>query len=447
MIRLTDEEERHVGFLLGTAIDDHGLLKHGAQIKLPRSATEADSGFSDWLSTIRGRYVSFIDSPNVARFDLDPLGALAAVYSLDHPVIASTWSLIKNPSDEYLRAALKDPICTLACQSYPAGLTRTDDVARLLPNFALHTNTWRVQRHWPRPTDFEKTDDPNKELQRASNEIRHIIDSLAEHYDIYLTLTGGLDSRLIAACTSKKALKRTQFVTFKYDDKLGDRIDCHISKLIAKKLGRPQTVINIEPASTQDSIDYLRRIGVSGGAGKASDFMNGAKKLNPQRAFITGFSNTIRSIYGHYGSNQFERVEDSYDAAKLLQRCELEGNARSKRAISEWREGLKDYPIEMIPFLLYNEIRGGCWSSPHQYGITKFAATVIAFSSRPLERACIRLTKKALEDNNPGIIANATEEIIKMNQPKLAEISFNDFNGTRKLVRRLTYNRFWRIGK
>src|SRR5690606_1439615 len=78
-----------------------------------------------------------------------PMGTLGAVYCRERAVIASTWSLIKHPTDTELTAALKGYPCDRPCQAYPAGLTRSDDVGRLLPNHVLETRSWKARRYWP----------------------------------------------------------------------------------------------------------------------------------------------------------------------------------------------------------------------------------------------------------------------------------------------------------
>lgn len=430
IVRLCSVKGPQVGFLLGTAINAAGLLDHGDEVVLPPGADENSTAYERWLATIRGRYVAFIESPRLGRFDLDPMGTLGAVYAREHPAIASTWSLIKQPSDADLSSALKDYPCDRPCQAYPAGLTRADDVARLLPNHTLETRPWIARRYWPTAEEVGTSADPKRELVTVAEEIGGLLEALTSHHDLYLTLTAGQDSRLIVACASERVLKQSEFIRFRYGNSRGDEIDQQIASHISRRQSLTHRVLDVEPVPEQVLVNYLRRIGVAGGAGKARDFWVSAGGLDLQRAFVTGFGGEV--LRGYY---QFASVAESGDAAHLLKMCELPVTPRFVEAMRIWREGLLCFPVEVVSDLLYHEIRGGCWAMPHQYGIANFAASLTPFSSRPLLSACMRLPREM----RPGVM----QKVIALRRPDLQYVPINDFIGLRRLARRLVRNRFW----
>src|SRR5216110_2784230 len=86
----------HVGWLIGFAADLGGALV----------TTDVhwrdDAQVEESIYRYGGRFACVIITPQLARLYLDPCGSLAAVYSIDRPIVGSTSTVLSLDNPEYL---------------------------------------------------------------------------------------------------------------------------------------------------------------------------------------------------------------------------------------------------------------------------------------------------------------------------------------------------------
>lgn len=431
-------ETSQVGWILGIAIDsDSQLVSANQHCALPSACTSNVDRLESWLAGIRGRYIVFLSSGTTQRLYMDPMGSLATVYSKESPIIASTWSLIKNPNNTELYSALKGYPCNEPCKYYPAGLTRSDDVARLLPNFHLDLNRWRAARHWPKVdidivTEFEAMD-----LRSCvARDIGESVAAVGTDTGLYIGATAGQDARLIVGCVPEHLKFQSELVTFSPRWRGQTAVsDLQTGAKVAKVAGMTRRILTVPANDLNQMSEFLRRIGIAAGAGKGMSYYYAAKNsLDLGKTWLTGFGGEVLRTFCFKDEAISSR---RYSEDELLRSIELPLTERFRGALREWRATL---PHERGRFLLdqlYYEIRHGCWAMPLQYGTANFSRNLTPFSSRHLIEICYSFPHDVRR--NLGIFV--LEEVA----PELAEIPTNTLSGASLAARRLFSNRFYRV--
>lgn len=393
--------------------------------------------FEHWLAGLRGRFVSFIHSTRLQRFYLDPMGSLAAVYSNDSPVIASTWSLIKNPGAAELNIALKGYPCNEPCKYYPAGPTRTDDVARLLPNFYLCLDSWKPKRHWP-SIAIQSVSEEGALAQREhiAQHIGENIAAAATNAGIYIGATAGQDARLIVGCVPDEMRDTTNLVTFAPRRKGQSAIsDLQIGEKVAQATGLKRIIVSVPDNDPVMMTRFLLRLGVAAGAGKGMDYYQAARNtLDLEKTWLTGFGGAILRTFCF---RDHETSRRPYSEDELLRSIELPSTERLRTALKEWRATLPHESGRFLLDQLYYEIRHGCWTMPLQYGTANFRRNLTPFSSRYLIETCYSFPHHVRRNLGLFVLAAVS--------PELANVPYNTLTGRKLAMRRLLSNRFYRI--
>ncbi len=110
---------------------------------------------------------------------------------------------------EMERVGLLNPLHT---HFWPGNGSSFCGISRLLPNHVLDTRAGVAHRYWPH--EPLPTIDPDTAAARGSATLRGIITAAAERYPLALSITAGLDSRLLMAA-SREHVDRLSFYTLK----------------------------------------------------------------------------------------------------------------------------------------------------------------------------------------------------------------------------------------
>lgn len=419
-------DRTHIGWVAGYPID--GAEINPRQIVFPADAARSPEALESALYRLGGRFIGVFLTDAFARVYLDACGSLAAVYSTNQPIVASTpgfFDEAEHPWDEDLIRFLKMPASGLW---YPFGLTPRQNVVRLIPNHVLDLNDWKTHRHWPK-APFRTETHVEGHVRRIYTTVRDTIAAVARAYPLHLSLTAGHDSRLLLAC-ARADLDRIRFFTFARDR---ETADTHIARALARCFKLDHAILPIEQASPRQLAVWLARTGdcVSGDVATIHPTL---RHLDPHRALLPGMAGEVgRAFYWRKGDNATTRLSPQ----EIVARCHLPSHARLAAKAAEWLSGLTGHDVFTVLDLLYVEQRLGCWGGPQQYGgDDRSACQLFPLAHREIFEAILSLPADYRGEERLAL------DICQLAWPELLDLPFNEFSGLQRYPRRIAKSLF-----
>jgi hypothetical protein len=401
------------GVILGWYIADGSLLG-----EVRPSAAKQDR-FDQLLALLSGNFVCLIAEGRDARFYLDACGSLSAFYCPDQRCVSSNIFLI--PDDKTAscnrRYEGRFGIPATNCM-FPVGMTPRMDVERLLPNHYLDLTNWKPVRHWPKVALTETAD-----LQQTVAEIGELtarnISAVASSVPIHMSLTAGRDSRMLLACARPWA-REASFFTSALPDRTG-RLDVHVAKRLAKKLGLRHRVLPFAAPGKSDADKWLYRTSVSVGERRGFQEMRTLMQLEPDRAYLPGLvAELARGYYWHVALDLPDRDDRKCLSKALLQSMNAPVDPYTVARITQWISGLPDVDLWTLLDLFYLEQRLGCWG-----GVISYAyADMVRFESWPLNSRRLVALMLSLPVEYKAA-ARLNDDVIRIRWPELANVPYN----------------------
>jgi hypothetical protein len=430
---VVDKNGDNLGYVLGWPIDSSGSLIQ-TQIRLSfHMRKEGINSLEKSIYSFGGRYAFVILSQDLKRLYLDAGGTLSAVFSEKRRMAGSTVSVlvIDEPDHPLWSKPVGEFPDNRPNQYWPAGTTLDPDISRLLPNHYLDLENWRAVRHYPSPAleTIPESEVPDCTERIVSLLRRHILAVVESTPKVYMPLTAGQDSRMLLAC-SRTWTDKIEYVTFDYRPwrrERSDRVDLYIAQHLAKRFRLRWLVIPVSPNLPPGTeLDYLRRIGFAGGAGKSRDFFWSCHEhLDLSAAWLTGFAGEVgRAFYWRAA----DKETDQMSPAELLNRIGLPASDRLQDAVRLWLRELPEVSLSTLLDFAYLEHRLGCWACPHFYGTASFSVNLTPFCHREIFDLMLRLPaayrcSKALP-----------RDIISAAWPDLHSLPYNEYPGIRGLI-------------
>ncbi len=378
--RLKDRSGLHIGWILGHALDaEDGLVEDwvvGLGHEVGAMSAEAmDAG--KWSEELL-RGLGALSDAWAGRFLLvgverasedvwlvpDAGCSLSAVYRTDRAVAGSTPTAVHlDGLESFVERCQAEPELG-ANKFFPAGLTRTDETRRLLPNFVMELSASRAGRRWPtKPFATEKVD---RVREVVLNRVASTIRAASGSYRLNAGLTAGRDSRMVLASAGRARLAGSiKWFTYAYPSNEKPE-DLPLALEIARRLGLDHRVIEPVSPTRADRDGYLLRVGFCSNSGKAGDHdLSFRRFFGADEAMMIGYGGeTAKAPYWH------DRIPTEMpDAKRILQFMGLPASGRELRAMEEW---LATVPTWMRPpdvlNLAYYENRMGAWALPQMYG-------------------------------------------------------------------------------
>lgn len=418
VVDLVDRDGARLGWCLGHPIVDGALGVYSIVVDTVGDQRVEPAAVDALYERLAGRFALVLLSVEEPVVLLDAYGSLAAVYSADECVVASTPTLIGAAWDDDLIEVTGFPE---RATWLPFGLTLRHGVRRLLANHALNLLTWRTERHWtPVPPEGASADADVAAV--ILGELRRGIGAVAAAHPLTLSLTAGRDSRILLAC-ARDHLDRTSTFTLVPD---GTRtVDAHLAERLASRFDLRHEFFPVLRADPGGLNGWLASTGhaVGGELWHAHESLRG---LDPTRVLLPGTA-------GEVGRGHTWRPGDPSDGPvhpdSLLRRLRLPQHAAYLEHAEEWLGGLPSLPFETVLELGYIEQRLSCWAGPGHYGNQASRFELAPFASRPLFRAML---ESSLDYRRREQLAT---DICQMAWPELLELPFNRFTGLRGMVR------------
>lgn len=250
------------GCILGYLFERHGPARQRAELGASEAASIAENQGQALLSAFWGGYVAAVPGTDFVRVMRDPSGNFPCYFS-------NCAGLVLFASDaELLLAATASPISIdseeIGRQLYrafvPAATTALGNVRELLAGFAVCV-PGGLDRQEPCWSPWDHVDDrlggSAEAAERLSRTVRHCVHAWAStQHPVLLSVSGGLDSSIVAACLATAGID-TVCLTMFTEDPSGD--ERPFARALCNHLGLPL----IERPYRLEDIDITEPLGVN----------------------------------------------------------------------------------------------------------------------------------------------------------------------------------------
>ncbi len=203
---------------------------------------------SDYLSSVSGRFVLVISTPQETLLFHDPCGLRTVYYTKyqGKTFVGSQPLIFKHvlPLEEGERFASymgSSYVQTHIEHWIPSGCSLYEEVHQLVPNHYLRLSTLEQIRYWPLRKLSQRP--ASEVVAEASDLLRRIMLAAANRFRLALPLTVGWDSRTILSA-SKSIAPEMVFFTLQYRDLQPQSNDIRIPAKLLRSLGLKHNIID-----------------------------------------------------------------------------------------------------------------------------------------------------------------------------------------------------------
>jgi hypothetical protein len=231
---VVDLEGTQLGWVLGHPIDLEARGPAQAPLRAPLVGGDAASPdrVEPWVYRYAGRFALVLLRP-FERVYPDAVASLPVLFSEGHGRVTSSPFLL-GPAEALSDDPLVDVVEIASTdRCFILGSTPVRGAANLLPNHVLELRTWRARRHWP--SEMFEEDSVEAGLRRVGETLEATMTALAAREAPHVSLTAGIDTRALLAC-SRDIRDRLRFFTLALPDDYG-AIDLMTASRIAGRFG------------------------------------------------------------------------------------------------------------------------------------------------------------------------------------------------------------------
>ena len=212
----------------------------------------------DATAGLGGRWV-IIAANGEERFLFNDALGLRQVFYIHPSETGAVWAVSQPGLIAEILALPLDPEAEQFVQSYtfrsnpeyrwPGEATAFRVVRHLLPNHWLDLNTGVPQRYWPAGPLAAL--EPEAAIERLEILLPGMIQAAAQRFDLALSLTAGLDSRLLLAA-ARNIRDRISFVTVRQSKMSDHHPDVTVPARLSQHLGLPHQIVTSAATTTPD---------------------------------------------------------------------------------------------------------------------------------------------------------------------------------------------------
>lgn len=351
-----------LGYLIGSPIDlrEVCLAKQSLEVEV-ENQPEFEDILQKVLSRVGGNFLWVSLLKDRVRIVPDAMTQVGLVYDAKRQVAGSTPASILDDA-EYQGLFNKELYNTLDVAKegwFPAGLTSHRGVKRLLPHHYLDLDSWTVHRF-----GFATSTDPISP-QEASNEIAGIIEIqlrslMKEKKRLAVTLTAGLDSRVVLACC-RDFLNDIDFMTLQTSGMRS--VDAIVAGNISKRYNLNQIELPLV-TSTDLQRDLFIKRGGHCVADNNSMYHPSVWKISSTHNLAGGLGGEIgRAFMYQNGLPNLEKI----DGRLVNSLLGLPASQDVIYALDEWLENAPKSTSEEVLDYVYYENRMGPWAMSQRY--------------------------------------------------------------------------------
>ena len=245
--------------LIGHMLDPRAPAAGNEEILWRLLARYADRAtLIDATAGLGGRWV-LIAANGEERFLFNDALGLRQVFYVDPRETGAVWAVSQPGLVAEILALPLDPEAERFMESYafrsnpeyrwPGEATAFRTVRHLLPNHWLDLNSGVPRRYWPaRPL---AAIEPEAAIERLEILLPGMIQAAAQRFDLALSLTAGLDSRLLLAA-AKNIRDRISFVSVRQSKMSEHHPDVTVPARLLQHLGLPHQIVCSAASTTAD---------------------------------------------------------------------------------------------------------------------------------------------------------------------------------------------------
>lgn len=232
-----------IGWCLGIAIDADGTA-YGCDGGSPLIVTATFEAIERRQARLAGRFALIIQIGEEVRYYPDATSGLTAVANDDLGVVASTVTLAINdeihPSGgRSLHMVQRKPTLYLMDETTDAR------VRQLRGNHYVDLKIFESHRFWPKDdTPFDPPEAPQQSVGRITDRLQIVMRSLVTHFDCTLPVTGGRDSRILAAAVPVDVVDQVDDF-YVHEINWSSGYDVRSAKLAAQHMNIPLSVMRV----------------------------------------------------------------------------------------------------------------------------------------------------------------------------------------------------------
>jgi hypothetical protein len=270
-------------------------------------------------------------------------------------------------------------------------------------------------------------------VERIAHATRRNIEAVARHYPLVLSLTAGMDSRMLAAC-ARRVLDRVEFFTFSLDDH-NARVDCDIARRLAASFGLRHRVLDFVPPDENDLDLWMYRSGCCAGERRGRLVVRTYRQLDPERAELPGL---MAELGRHAYFMESARFPEIRTGEQVLLTAKIAAPPQACERGDAWLAGLPVRKRTSILPLILLELRMAGWGGLLPYAdpiSTRFR--LYPFCERRIVEWMVSLPPDYRESKQLG------PDVIRVFWPELAEFPFNRYVGWKYVERSVKFT-LWR---
>jgi hypothetical protein len=358
-----------LGFILDPDAPDHS----DAEI-VGRMALAARPGISavDLTERFGGRWLLIIEEPDDVRIFADPAGILQMFYN-DAAATGAMWAASEpgilaeilglETSPEAREFMVSDGYNTRDGEHYwPWDTSPYREIRRLSPNHELSIRTSAARRFWPEKGFTPSA--PEEAAKVVGETLRGLITAMHARCPLAVTLTAGLDSRIMLAAARPFA-HDVLFVTSKKRGMLESDPDLVIARKLVATLGLQHRVIDSDCRLRPE----FRELYFSSNLLCHEKWVYGAQAihdaLNLEKAAVGGHVVEVARRYYITIKSGLEG-EEAFTPELLARAIGMSQQAFAVRAMERWMDGLGEVYNYDARDLLFWENELGSWLASSQ---------------------------------------------------------------------------------
>ncbi len=291
------------------------------------------------------------------------------------------------------------------------------EITHLLPNHYLNLRTGIRKRYWPsRPL---KQTPLEQAVETASKMLKGLMEAASHRFDLAISLTAGLDSRVVLAA-SRKVVANSPVMTVRQIDKPQDYADVTVASQVAEMLGLKHDVIHSSLIVDDDFLSCFKQNTALPHYIYAPDAHAIYNCYHRNKVAVTGSISEIGrlSFRSQLGKPESEPI-DGYDLARL------QHMGRQPYAVKEfdtWLSGLGNiHNIPLLDLFEWEQGHGNWLAMCHMEFDIGWKDLLAPFNCRDL--LTLLLSVDSSHRNSPDY--TLYKEIINTLWPELLKVPIN----------------------
>jgi hypothetical protein len=228
------------------------------------------------------------------------------------------------------------------------------EIKHMLPNHSINLKTGLCLRYWPDgPLPYLPL---NQAIEKISATFKNLMKSASHRFDLALSVTAGLDSRLVLAA-SKEMSKSVSYMTVRQIDKPDNHPDVTIPSLLFSKLGLKHDIVKSSLILNDEFVKVFKKNVTLAHYIYASDAQAILNYYNRSKVAVTGSASEIARSSFRSQLNKPKTEEVTAQDLATLQA--MGGNQFAISSFENWLSGLGEiYNLDVLDLFEWEQGHG-----------------------------------------------------------------------------------------